>query len=55
MTNSDQNQAEISRLLAETSRLNSDRAYIDKKIKWYEYVLIGSFAIGLLAAGKYLL
>lgn len=38
----------ISRNMAETENLS-------KKTRWYEFVLMGSFIIGLLAAGKYLL
>jgi len=47
-SNHDKIQAQISRLLAETDNIN-------KKTKWYEVVLAGSFIVALLAAGKYLL
>jgi len=48
ITNQDRINAEIGKVLAETANIN-------KKTKWYEFVLMGSFIIGLLAAGKYLL
>ncbi len=47
-SNHDKIQAQIAKLLAETDNIN-------KKTKWYEVVLFGSFIVALLAAGKYLL
>lgn len=41
-------QAEISKLLAETAKIN-------KETRWYEFVVLTGVIVGLLAVGKYLL
>ncbi len=41
-------QAEIAKLMAETAKIN-------KETRWYEFVIMGGFIIGCLAAAKWIL
>lgn len=52
---SNEDLGEYDQVRATIAKLNAETANLSKKTKWYEFVLMGSFIIGLLAAGKYLL
>jgi hypothetical protein len=51
----DKIQAEIAKIFTEIEKMRTETTKINKETRWYEFVIMGGFIIGCLAAAKWLL
>jgi hypothetical protein len=51
----DKIQAEIVKIFTEIEKMRAETTKINKETRWYEFVIMGGFIIGCLAAAKWIL